>query len=528
MPFLTPILTGLALRQWSVLGDIDGKMDGDQSARNHRYAFNTSFLENRVYHLAANGGFREQIFKEAFGLDCTPDGLKLVGAYNPITAIVAAYQNVFRGVFGKELKVDDEVNGQPVNALLNDEKNSPVAKLWRWSNLDTEKEQLQTWAANLGTVGIRVVAQNDEAPEKRRVFLQFDHPAAIYDFEQDDRGNVTEIELRYEDWQGPLSKREKVRVREIITKDKFRKEIDGRSVLEPDQKKNELGVCPYVILRHRAQGSGFGRWAYSGSEDIIHWINWLITNQGESVMEHNWPNWFAAAGGNAPVEISIGKRKVAYCKTTPDTPPPIFQPLVADLDQEGTLKFWNELVDRLHERQPELATVAMKVLSGQSGETIAKLQQPAESAIKKARAQYEHAVIRALQIGLSEGIRMSLWELGTGMGSAEAADKAYQSGKEDFAFTERTALPMTPFDQITQADANVAEDKAKATMAGLFQKLGLPDIEVFKKAGYTEAEAKELVEAASQEFEQEQAIIQDFMPPAKANGNGRPAAAARR
>lgn len=488
MPLLAPILTPLSSRQRLGITNFDTKFASDQGVRNTRYAFNESFLNNRVYRPEALGGFREQIFKDTFGLDCTPE-LRLVGAYNPVPAVVGAYQNVFRGTFGQEIKVDDKVNDHPVNAkLIADD--SPVGKVWRWSDLDTEKHLMQEWAANLGTVGIRVVAVNADDASDRRVFLQIHHPGAINDFDIDDRGNVTAVELKYTVKGGDIGSRHDVEVREVLDKGRLVKEVGGKT--ESDEA-NELGVCPYVILRHRDDGGDFGKWAYAGSEDTIHWINWLIVNQGESIMEHAWPQWFAAAGGPTPEEVPIGRRKIAYVKMLPDTPTPIFEPLVAPLDQVGSLAYWNECIDRLQERQPELATVAMKVLSGQSGETIAKLQIPAESAILRARALYEHAVIRALQIALSEGVRLSLWDLGTGMGSTEAADAAYQDGFEDFAFTERPALPATAYDKVQQANANVAEDKAKFDLAAAGQRAGLDEQAALEKTGLKAREAAKIV-----------------------------------
>lgn len=493
MSILTPILNYFSPRQKLTAGNIDTRLQSDQASRQHQYAFNHAMLKNRVYRTEAYGGFRAQVFKEAFNMDCSPE-LRLVGAYNPTREIVDAYQNCLRGAFGgQELKVADKVEGRDVNSLLVDEAESPIGKIWRWSNLDTAKSLMQEWAANLGTVGIRIVAQNDAEPDNRRVTLQIDHPGVIYDFDTDDRNNVTDIELRYKDMDGPFGNREEVEVREVIGKDRFVKEVDGVNVLEPDQRRNELGVCPYVILRHREEGEPFGRWAYDGSEDIIHWINLLMVNQGESVMEHAWPQWFAAAGGPKPEEFTIGRRKVAYVRMEPDTPAPIFEPLVAALDQGGATEHLTVLMDKLHGRQPEVVLSDTKVLSGQSGETIAKLQIAAEAAIMRARGQYEHALIRAIQIGLSEGIRMGMWDLGSGMGSAEQADKSYQSGEEDFAFAERSALPMTPFDKINNAKAEVAAEKEKLGLGSAAQSAGMDEQAALEKAGVEPKKAKAIV-----------------------------------
>jgi hypothetical protein len=476
-------------RRW---GDSE-PFDFEWDVRADQFSFNRAMLDNTAYKRSADGGFRELILRETFNIECTDETL-LAGYYAPVRSIVDAYQNVFRGTYGQEIRVDEKVDDRDVNPLLADATNSPVRRIWRWSNLDTQKQTMQEWAANLGSVGLRIVGRNDPDALNRRVSIQIEHPGAIVDFDEDDRGNITEIELRYTALAGELGeKRHEVKVREVLSKTEFVKEIDGTNVLDANESTNELGVCPYVILRHRDDGHEFGRWAYHGSEDIIHGLNWLISNQSESIHKHIWPNWFAAGGGAAPTEFFLGRERVAYVKLEPDTPPPIFQPLVADLDQAGSTEFWNELMARLQERQPELIIGNIKALSGQSGETIAKLLKPAEAVIARARANYEHALIRAVQIGLSEGIRMSLWDLGTGGGSTEAADRAYRAGKEDFAFAERPALPQSAYDQEQQAKADSARPMAKMALARAAD--GLVDQqEQLHLAGYTEKEIGEILQ----------------------------------
>jgi hypothetical protein len=462
MPSLLGLLTRRTQRQrLAASGSVrqfggSDAFDFDTATRTDRYAMNRAMLKNTAYRLEASGGFRETILKETFNLD-SADDTPLVGAYNPVRTIVDAYQNVFRGTFGQDIKIDEKVDERDVNPKLTDPKDNPLRNLWKWSLLDTHKSILQEWAANFGTVGLRIVARDNTDPAQRRVSIQLDHPSVIKDFNEDDRGNVTEIELEYQVMSGNIGeKREPVTVHEVLTKERFIKTVDDKNVLDADQQKNALGVCPYVLLRHRDDGNEFGRWAYDGSEEIIHWLNWIITNQGESVRAHAWPEWFAAAGGPKPTEFPIGRRKVAYVQQEKDTPTPIFEPLVPALDQGGALAFWSELITRLHDRQPELVLSSTKVLSGQSGETIAKLQIAGEAAILRARAQYEDALKRALQIGLSQGVLLSLWDIGTGMGSVEQADNAFRTGLEDFAFAERPALPPTPFDQVMQANAETA------------------------------------------------------------------------
>lgn len=455
--------------------------------REDQFARNKSMLDNAFYLAGTDGGFLEEVLDEVFGLrGVDAEGIRIGGHYNPVRNIVDAYQNVFRGKWGQEIKPADTVDDKPVNPAIID----PLRSVWRWSNLDTQKQIMQEWAANLGTVGLRIVAKASDDRSQRRVSIQLDHPGTIVDFDEDDRGNVTAVLLRWKALAGDLGERRRdVEVEELITKDEYVRSINGKKTTTT----NELGVCPYVILRHRDSGHEFGDWSYKGSENIIHQVNWLIGNQGESIVEHIWPTWFATAGGNGPEEFTLGRQKVSYVKTVPDTPPPSLAPLVAALDQSGTREFWLEIISTLMERQPELLISALKALSGQSGETIAKLLIPAEAKIEHAKANYEHALKRAMQIGLSEGVRLGLWDLGTGTGTAKAADRAYQQGKEEFEFSPRRPLPETVFDKLEEAKA---QDAAAASKVDLMVKAegvtSLSRKEVLRIGGFDEKQIAQI------------------------------------
>lgn len=474
--------------------------DKNQSARSYRFALNDGMLDNTAYRLGSRGGYRENILEDTFDLTCT-DETPIVGCYNPVRTIVDAYQNVFRGVYGQDIRVDEKVDERDVNQKLSDVTESPIRKLWKWSNLDTEKTTIQEWAANHGTVGLCIRSQESAGnfPDKR-VYIRADHPGNIVGFSEDERGNVTEVELKYTIplWSPGDDKVEERDVREVFTKTRHLIEQKGLPDIEVE---NDLGVCPYVILRH-ATGHTWGRWAYDGSEDIIHFINWILTNQGHSVYEHSWPEWFAATTGKPPANFPLGRKTVKHIQMDSGAngsrvPSPIFEPLVADVDQAGSLAYVVELMTRLQERQPEIAVGNVKALAGQSGETIAKLLIPAEAAIMRARANYEHALIRAMQIAISEGIRLSLWDVGSGTGTVEAADKAYRTGLEDFAFAERPALPQSAYDQITQAKAAEAPQASKYALAKQAQGLGVDQETVLDIAGFSQEEIRKILRRKS-------------------------------
>jgi hypothetical protein len=466
----------------------------NQEARVAAYGVREAFYDNSIYLPQAQGGLLETIMRDATGKSIDPKKLRVQGWFNPVPQVVDAYGNLYPGTFGRETRVADDVHGQPVNPALVDPENDPIGRIWRASNFDTEKTKLTEWGANLGTVGIRIVATDDPDPLKRRVALQLDHPRRIADFDEDDRGNCTAVLLRYE-----LQLRtklgdtnpHKVKVEELLSKDGFSLKYDGVEQLTPEEQVNRLGVCPYVIVRHRDRGERWGQHAYAGAEPIIHSINYLVTRQDKSIDRHVFPKWFAATSGAAPQNINLGEESVAYAKMDPDSPPPLFQPLVASLNQADTRAFWLEVIDLLRERCPEMLINHVKLISGVSGETLAQVLKPAEARILAARALYDHALTRAIQIALSWGIILGLWDLGTGTGTPDAADRAYLEGKEAFEFADRPALPQSVYDRLKQIELDEAPRTNGITDA-VALKDDLSHRERLRMAGYSDEQIEQI------------------------------------
>jgi hypothetical protein len=502
-----PLRDGDAGRQVATLAQRGGSDDADHSARVQQYRYNEAMLGNTVYHRYPHG-YRDAILINVLGFnsdDCAD--ARLTGWFNPTRTIVDAYQNVFRGPFGREVKLNEKVGTRDVNPLLLDDekadRESPVRQVWRWSNLDTAKQSIQEWAANLGTVVLRIKVTGNDA--RRRVMVEPLHPSYVRGFASDDRGNVTAAELCYPatTWAVGEGTRD-VEVREVFTKARFLQEINGTKTTDEP---NALGVCPIVILRHGDDGHDFGRWAYHGTEDIIHGLNWIKSNQAESINEHIWPTWFGGAAAKAPESVKVGRHSMSYVQLEPDGPSPFLQALVANLDHGGAIAFQELLRKELQQRQPEIVLGNVEALSGQSGETIAKLLTGVEAKIEQAKANYEHAMIRAIQIALSWGVMLSLWDLGSGMGNEAAADAAYDDGLEDFEFADRPALPQTVYDKLVQSQLTDAQQLSKFNLAKAAQGIGLPQEEVFKHAGFDDAKAKQMAAQKQKEAAAAQASI---------------------
>ncbi len=403
------------------------------------------------------GGMREIILRDIIGRDTT---LTVNGYYSPVETIVAAYQNVFRGVWGRDIWATTPDNDEfdPESKLY-----QTLSKVWRWSNLDTSKQVIQHHAALYGTVGLRVVA----SPETKRVRISYDHPGRIVDFDEDDEGNVTAVLLEYDELAGALGRdRHSVRVREELTARMFTREVDGKRVSETE---NALGICPYVIMRHRDIGAEYGVPAFYGSENILHLINWRISRQDRSIDRNGFPRWFGSGAGNAPTEVNLGEDSMVYVKTMEGQPPPALEPLVPNIKQGDNREFWVKLIDLLKGRQPELALGDIEALSGQSGETIAKLLVPAATRVLEARALYEDAFIRGMKIAMGWMSMLSLADIGIGASTQGRAASVIRDDAFAFTFNARSALPETPYDLLSSIEADTKRrdlDIAAAAEAG--------------------------------------------------------------
>jgi hypothetical protein len=218
---------------------------------------------------------------------------------------------------------------------------------------------------------------------------------------------------------------------------------------------------PYVLLRHAHIGDTWGRNSFYTARSPIDRLNSLMSHVDVQIHRHVKAKWLIVAAGVAPQEIDLSDLTVAYVDSRNATSTPLVQPLVAPLDLSGAIAQATTQMDVIEDMLPELKATAGKFLSGQSGETIAELRKPAEDKIALARANYEDALVRAQQIAVSWGVLMGLWDVGTGMGDREAADRAFHEGYEDHRFNARPLLPTAGGQRQEAGQAVVARGVAQ-------------------------------------------------------------------
>lgn len=443
-------------------------------------------LEGSIY-ATGRGSYQTSIL-HALGKPCD-DAPPIINYYNPVPAIVGCYANALGGRLGEELEVETP-DGEPLQDVVSD----AIGRLWKWSGLDTSLETFTTLLANQGSAGIKIVSVGGDSP---RVYLRYVHPRDIDDAIEDDRGNLTGVRLKYAGLsESPLGEQPTVtEVIETLDKERFSIMVDGVEQLEGDAGVNELGVCPFVLARHtRRHGDFYGRHAYEGSENAIHSYNWALSQLDEATARAINETVFMAGAGDKPSEVQLGRLTAMYVKLTAGIPAPELKYIVPQLAIGEVRDTIVQNIELLYTRQPELILNALKLLSGTSGETLLQVLRPVEAAVLRARRLYEDAKVRSIQIGLSAGIMLGLWNLGTGTGTREAAERAYDDGQgpEAFRFADRPALPETPQVRLINAQAAVAEQKEKFNLAAAAQKIVNDPKELLTLAGYDEAEATRL------------------------------------
>lgn len=423
-----------------------------QSERVAYYSLMRAYYLNYAYQSAQIGGYKEYISSQ-YGRAVAN---LFAGIFNPAKRVVDIYKHIFSGAFGDEIQIDS----------ANDLVAPALNKVWQWGNINIERQIMLFEGPLFGTVGIRTVARSLPTP---RVYNRFDSAEKIKYITYDDRGNVETAVIEYIRNESTLhGTRDNHVITEILAPDEFSTLRDGipydlinnRANGELSKYENVLGVTPYVILKHKHTGLDWGLGALAGEESKIDLLNMLIGHIITQIIRHVKVKWLMAASGNPPKDIDLGDTSVAYIKTDPTvTTAPIMLPMVANLSLGDAISMASMMLDELRDSLPELKATDGKFLSGQSGETVAQLRQPAEQLIIDARGNYEDALIRAQKISLSWGIRLGLWNLGTGTGTKAAAESAYINGLEDHKFNTRPALPLTVYQQLELETKRLANKK---------------------------------------------------------------------
>jgi hypothetical protein len=420
----------------------------------YAYYLWNSYYNSTVYFPAADGGQREYI-NSALG---RPQATVLDSLYNPVYKAVSLYKHVLRDI---EVVTD------------NDNLYVAISNIWEWSNFKLTKEVLCTLTALYGNCGIRIVAENSDQEKDKKVYLKIEHPSNIRDLELDSRGNVKQILLEYTETEGIDEDAEEKTYREYMSQEEFIIwDVSSGNAVEIERYDNLLGFVPYVLVTHENTGNKWGLNCFYRNISLLNRINELASHINEQISKHIRATWIIAASGKPPQEIDLSGQKTIYVNTSSNIAGGntdfSIEPMVAPLNLGDAILQLQGLVAQLEDNMPELKAVSGKYLSGQSGETVLQLRKPAEDLVAVARNNYEDALIRANKMAVSWGIALGLFNIGTGTGSVDAAQRAFAEDYENHSFNERDILPRTIEEKLAYASAvgDFVSDRERLRLCG--------------------------------------------------------------
>jgi hypothetical protein len=429
--------------------------------------------------------------------------------FSCIKRIVEVYQNIFRGRWGQEIDIEQDVpvekgkEAPPVEDALRD----AVGNIWKWSGFDLGKNVFQRELALLGTAGIQVVAEPGGRRPVRMNVVQAEH---IRDIDMDDEDNVTAARIQYEVLEGPLgvpgdngqgTLRKWATYEQVITKTETTTARNGKDAAVVP---NQLGVCPFVLTKHQDVRETFGVGAVEHGCIVLDIINSLLSHCAVQTKMATYIQWLYMGPGEAPQSnLKFGDGYLMSVRTHPGDGGSSLEPLTPKLPLADAIKLIERLISELKNMFPELRLTDSEFLSNTSGETVAQLRVPGENLLRQAADQYEDGVERAIRICLSYGIMHGDFDLGTGKGSPEsanpaAAQKAFDEGKMDFRFKDRDMTPRSRYEKAAirkmESDARVSETVAATRIATL-----LSIEEAARTLGYADADISKFQDERSDE-----------------------------
>jgi hypothetical protein len=460
-------LAGKPTSASAAIGTVFGASSHDRLAQ---YRLREMLYDNEEWLPTSRGGQLENILQGELGK--SPDacrGVQVPGYIFPFARIVDAHQRLIPGVWGDGVKIAPTFRGRPVHPKLLDATVDPVGTTWKNSHLNTEKSSLLYMGPNYGTVGLRAVYEPADRPEDRRVSVHLIHPGTIAAYRRNLRGNVTYIRLESveEDPDGSTH-----RIVEVMTEESFSRTRDGIEKLTPAQRRNPFPWVPVVVILHKSKTPGqlFGDHCYRGLERPVMGVNWSLANLLRSADQYAFAQVFMAAEGDAPVRVVLGNNVVLYNKLSKDGPRPEVQLLVPDIDFAGALSVIQEVRQEMRNSYPLMAMTEMKDLANQSGESKRQSMLAAKAILENVRPNYIDPVVQVMGMCHAYGILNSIpaYDVGTGLGTVDAADRAHGGGTGPAAFDLLLddVIAETPDDAIVNTTSRYAEIEKKIAIAG--------------------------------------------------------------
>lgn len=483
-----------------------------------------SYFENRPYE-----GEHGVEIRQRFVLSGTSPALSLKGLFNPVPALVGFYKTYcLEGVLGESATIEpvnaildpsndpriQEVSGQqpqegpsatpgtppgqngtqpsgsttatlqaaPAEAPEQDQPKAylnplnpriirPLYDVWKWGNLQTEKDLIPQYAATMGDA--LLVAVTDEGwrldemtgawsqdMDRAKVWLEIRDPRELKLWQFDDRGNLSMALLEHgrEEWvmvdeAQPEKGWKKVRytVGREFTKTVIRTYRTGEDGVRrlydyagdrPDSPGaewvNPWGFVPVKTVQHDRVGKEFGRPVFYAEIDRIDEINIRASHVGDQIGKHLAPQWLLL--GATRLDAALTRDGSAWM-----LPGGVdAKPALASMDIPGAMLYLDALRAAVKEDNPELSYHEVRQSSGdQSGPAVQGKLGDLDKRGRKANENYTAGLVQALQMCLTMGAVMGLWQH-RGYGDIGL----YEQGDFEFTIAWEPIIPVSDLEDI--------------------------------------------------------------------------------
>lgn len=390
----------------------------------------------------------------------------LRGIYNPVTAIVDAYANwTLQGKLGLPDDAGAEVK---VRAKKTNPKLAPaIQTIWGWSNLESQKEMLPRYAANLGDALLLATGRPDAPGSPGKVWVEVRHPGIIKELDRDDRGNIVYAHLE-ETREEPRTVEDAVRAATgavdaegrsytwsaIYTKTEFATFRDGKpwDYAAGDggpgyRWPNGFGFVPMVLVPHKNSGGDWGLNAYHASISVINELCLEASEVGQLIGQWLAPQWAIFGVGRMQDKVRRDGPAWLFDEAGGDA-----KALTANVDVAGAYVHIEAELKWLADRQPELALSRAREANLQTGAAIRAMLFETVKGFEQAQDNYDAGLIRVLQMALTMAQTINA---GNRPLSAIGTVGKYEDGDLDFTFDRPDVLPVSKL-EAAQAAADMA------------------------------------------------------------------------
>ncbi len=457
-----------AFREPYLVADLENDSQfSDINARRFRYSLYWAFFENSAYRSIHTWS---QKYKIDYGLY-----RYIRNIYNPAYRLGEFWRTFLMG----GTLDPDAGSGEKVPSCLpiktdNEALRPAIAKLWRWSNWQLQKDIMTLYGPVLGDVAIKVI--DDTARQK--VYLEVVHPMTLSEIDLDSFGNVKAYRID-EIREDPRSNNHKTvtytEIADRIGGDlvRYRTYLDGSPYAwngSSDEWNVDYGFIPMVTIQHVNVGLSWGWSELHAARTKIQEVDDLASKFHDQIRKTVDAPWLFAG-----VDKGSLLKKTTETAATSDQPAPgreeipalwgpvgsDVKPLIAPLDLGAVGGEIASSLKELERDYPELQMDIWTVQGDPSGRALRIARQRPESKVNQRRGAYDDGMVRLHQMAVAIGGHREY-----GPEFASFSLESYAEGALDHSIGKRSVFAVDPMDDIEldQAFWNVVKSAVDSGM----------------------------------------------------------------